>query len=64
MPNSSPAAGQQLLLYQKYSDMARRSHADRRKSYLRMARDALRQAAKLDAAAVAHSGALVVAKAG
>jgi hypothetical protein len=63
MPNSSAAAGQ-LLLYQKYSDMARSSHAERRKSYLRMARDALRQAAKLNAVAVAHSGALVVAKVG
>jgi hypothetical protein len=63
MPNSGPAA-HQLLLYQKYSDMARRSHAERRESYVRMARDALRLAAKLDPAAVAHSAGLVVAKAG
>jgi hypothetical protein len=63
MPNSSPAA-HQLLLYQKYSDMARRSHAQRRELYVRMAREALRQAAKLDPAAVTHAGGLLVAKVG
>jgi hypothetical protein len=63
MPDSSPAA-RQMLLYGKYSDMARRSHADRRELYLRMAREALRQAAKLDPAAVACSGTWVVAKVG
>jgi hypothetical protein len=61
MPDSSPAA-RQLLLCQKYSDMALRSHTKLRESFVRMARDALRQAVKLDPAAVAHTSALAVAK--
>jgi hypothetical protein len=63
MPDSSPAA-RQLLLCRKYSDMARRSRSKLRESYERMARDALRQAAKLDSAAAAHTSALAVAKVG
>jgi hypothetical protein len=63
MPNSTPAT-RQLLLYQKYSDMARSSTGERRESYMSMARDALRQAAKLDPAAVARASALAVAKVG
>jgi hypothetical protein len=63
MPDSTPAA-RQLLLYQKYSDQARRSSGELRESYISMARDALHQAAKLDPAAVARASALAMAKAG
>jgi hypothetical protein len=63
MPNSTPAA-RQLLLYQKYSDQARRSTGELRESFISMARDALCQAAKLDPAAVARARAVAVAKAG
>jgi hypothetical protein len=63
MPNSSPVA-RQLLLYHKYSDMARRAGGELREVYGCMARDALRQAAKLDPAAVANTSALATAKTG
>ena len=63
MPNSAQAANQ-LQLYRKYSDMARRSTGELGESYMLMARDALRQAAKLDPAAVARASALAMAKAG
>ena len=63
MTNSARAANQ-LHLYQKYSDMARRSNGELSEMYGCMARDALRQAAKLDPAAVALASALAVAKVG
>jgi hypothetical protein len=44
--------------------MAGRSNGDLREAYVRMARDALRQAAKLDPAAVAHASGLAMAKVG
>jgi hypothetical protein len=53
-----------LQLYRKYSDMAVRSNGDLREAYVRMARDALRQAAKLNPAAVAHASGLAMAKVG
>ena len=59
MPDSTPVA-RQLLLYQKYSDQARRSTGELRESYISMARDALRHGAKLDPAAVAHASALAM----
>jgi hypothetical protein len=61
--NSSRSTNQ-LQLYRKYSDMAVRSNGDLREAYVRMARDALRQAAKLDPAAVAHASGLAMAKVG
>jgi hypothetical protein len=64
MTDSSRAAGQ-LQLYQKYSDMARKTtNGEIREAYGCMARDALRQATKLDPAAVAHASALARAKVG
>jgi hypothetical protein len=64
MTNSTRAANQ-LQLYRKYSDMARHAPNDEiREAYGCMARDALRQAAKLDPAAVAHASASAMAKVG
>jgi hypothetical protein len=63
MTNSSRSTNQ-LQLYRKYSDMAGRSNGDLREAYVCMARDALRQAAKLDPAAVAHASGLAMAKVG
>jgi hypothetical protein len=63
MSSSAPAANQ-LQLYRKYSDMARRSSGDLSEMYGCMARDALRQAAKLDPAAAAHASASAMAKVG
>jgi hypothetical protein len=63
MTNSSRSTNQ-LQLYRKYSDMAGRSNGDLREAYVRMARDALRQAAKLNPAAVAHASGLAMAKVG
>jgi hypothetical protein len=60
MTNSARAAAQ-LLLYQRYSDMARRSNGELSEAYGSMARYALRQAAKLDPAAVARESALAMA---
>jgi hypothetical protein len=64
MTNASRAANQ-LQLYRKYSDMARQAaNGEISEAYGCMARDALRQASKLDPAAVAHAGALAMAKIG
>jgi hypothetical protein len=63
MTNPARAANH-LLLYQKYSDMARRSNGELSEAYGCMARDALRQAAKLDPVAVARASALGMAKVG
>jgi hypothetical protein len=63
MTDSSRAAGQ-LQLYQKYSDMARNAtNGEIREAYGCMAR-ALRQATKLDPAAVANASALAKTKVG
>lgn len=56
MTNSARVTAE-LLLYQKYSDMARRSNGELSETYLSLARDALRQAAKLDPDAVARASA-------
>jgi hypothetical protein len=64
MTNSSGSANQ-LQLYRRYSDMARQaSNGEIREAYGCMARDALRQAAKLDPGAVAHASGLAMAKVG
>jgi hypothetical protein len=57
-------AAQQLQLYQRYSSMARQALNDgQRAAYGRMARDALRLAAKLDPAAVANASAAAMSNA-
>jgi hypothetical protein len=64
MTNSTQAANQ-LQLYRKYSDMARHAaNGEISEAYGCMARDALRQASKLDPATVAHASALAMAKVG
>jgi hypothetical protein len=61
MTDKSRAAGQ-LQLYQQYSNMARQAeNGEKRVVYEGMARDALRQAAKLDPAAVASASATAMA---
>jgi hypothetical protein len=58
MTNASRAAGQ-LQIYRKYSDMARKAYnSEQRIVYQCLAREALRQAEKLDPAAVVHASAL------
>jgi hypothetical protein len=60
MPDSSRAEGQ-LRTYQRYSSMARQAmNGEQRALYQRLAREALRQAARLDPAA--HASALALAK--
>jgi hypothetical protein len=62
MPNSSRSAGQ-LLIYQRYSNMARQAINDEQRAvYQCLAREALRQAAKLDPAAVARASAVAMAR--
>jgi hypothetical protein len=62
MRNTSRAA-RQLQIYQQYSNMARQAFNDaQRVAYACMARDALRQAAKLDPEAVANAGAMKISK--
>jgi hypothetical protein len=62
MRNTSRAA-RQLQMYQQYSSMARQAYNDaQRIAYVCMARDALRQAAKLDPEAAANAGAMAGAK--
>jgi hypothetical protein len=57
-------AAQQLQLYQQYSNMARQAlNEGQRTAYGRIARDALRLAAKLDPAAVAIASAITMSKA-
>jgi hypothetical protein len=64
MPNSSRAAGQ-LLIYKKYSEMARQAlNSEQCAVYQCLAREALRQAAKLDPAAVARASASIWRKVG
>jgi hypothetical protein len=58
MRNVSRAA-RQLQVYQQYSSMARQAFNDaQRIAYTSMARDALRQAAKLDPEAAANASAM------
>jgi hypothetical protein len=58
MTNASRAAGQ-LQIYRKYSDMARKAYnSEQRIVYQCLTREALRQAARLDSAAVAHATAM------
>jgi hypothetical protein len=60
---SSTQAANQLQLYRKYSDMARHAaNGEISEAYGCMARDALRQASKLDPGA--HASALAMAKVG
>jgi hypothetical protein len=62
MSDSSRAA-RQLQMYQQYSTMAREAFNDtQRTAYACMARDALRQAAKLDPEAVANARAMTMLK--
>jgi hypothetical protein len=62
--NASRAADQ-LQLYRKYSDMAHRAYnSQQRVVYQCIAREALRQAAKLDPAAATNASALAMAKVG
>src|ERR1700676_4514037 len=61
MTDSSRAAGQ-VQIYKRYSHMARQAtNGEQRRMYQCLAREALRQAAKLDPAAVARASALAVA---
>jgi hypothetical protein len=60
MPNSSRAEGQ-LRTYRRYSSMVRQAmNGEQRALYQRLAREALRLAARLDP--VAHASALALAK--
>jgi hypothetical protein len=63
--NNSIRAANQLKLYRKYSDMARQAtNGEISEAYGCMARDALRQAAKLDPAALAQASGVALAKVG
>jgi hypothetical protein len=63
MPDNGRAAGQ-LVIYQRYSSMARQAINDEQRTvYQCLAREALRRAAKRDPAAVARASALTMLRA-
>jgi hypothetical protein len=62
--NDSTRAQDMLVVYRRYSDMARRTSGEISEGYQYMAREMLRRVASLDPAAEAEASAAIPAMAG